>query len=489
MPIYSVEAPNGKIYDVEAPEGTSEKSIFAFANQAYMQDQTREEPLVQPPPEPATGISAFVPAVKRGAMGIQSLVADVAPAMAGRVGEKLGFQGAKEYADRQMLEAAQSQERAQQLYPSAVPSYTNIKGGGDLLTYVVESVGELIPSMIPSILTGGVAGIAGRGAIVAAEQAAKKASMDAAQKTMLSYAGSKLSQEELVNLAKAEAIKAGQDAAKKVALKYEAAGALAGSAAQNVPEVYQNVAQETGKEDLGAALLFGGFNSVLDAITPLTLLRKAKGTGITENELIGAWYKRAGKGALTGFATEGATEAVQEMSSAAAEKFVDNNKEFFNKDNFERFINAGLKGGLGGGVASGATNVAFGRKETPITPAGTTNKGETTTTQAPEQQAPITDEEMLAAVRGIKKEEVADVTRPTFTQANRNGTGVSGEPGGISTEGAGEPRPDGMADVANATSLIADGAGEQQPSLVKAVEEAAKEEQPPAKTLSEQTIA
>ena len=43
MPIFSVEAPNGKIYDVEAPEGTSEKAIFAFANQAYMQDQPKEE--------------------------------------------------------------------------------------------------------------------------------------------------------------------------------------------------------------------------------------------------------------------------------------------------------------------------------------------------------------------------------------------------------------------------------------------------------------
>jgi hypothetical protein len=443
------------------------------------------EPVPEYVPTPKTGLSAFVPAVKRGALGLQSLVADVAPAMAGRIGEKLGITGAKEYADRQMMEAAQAQERTQQMYPSAVPSYTDIKSGGDLLTYVVESVGELIPSMLPSILTGGVAGVAGRGAMVAAEQAAKKASMDAAQKTLLSYSGSKLSQQELVNLATADAVKAGQAAAQKVALKYQAAGAVAGSAAQNVPEVYQNVAQETGKEDLGAALLFGGFNSILDAITPLTLLRKAKGFGLTENELIGAWYKRAGKGVLTGFATEGSTEAVQEMSSAAAEKFVDSNKEFFNKENFERFINAGLKGGIGGGVASGATNVAFGQREPKVTPPPSTVEPTTTSesaafTTVPDQEI-MSEEAFKDFTEGKKKEEVADVNRPTFTQAGGASAGVSGEPGaGGAPAGVAGSEPAGVADVAGATSLIEGGEGEQQRPLVEAA---------PSKTISEQIVA
>jgi len=326
------------------------------------------EKLELPPVEPATGFSSFIPAVKRGALGLQSLVADVAPAMAGRVAERLNVPGAKEYADRQMREAQEAQEYIQQRYPSAMPSYKDIKGGGDLLTYVVESVGELLPSMIPSVLTGGAAGIAGRGAAIAAREAAEKASLETAKKSLLTYSGSKLSQQELVNLATADAIKAGQAAAQRAVLKYQAAGAVGGSAMQNVPEVYQNIAEETGKEDLGAALLFGGFNSVLDAITPITLLRKAKGVGLTEKELIGAWYKRAGKGVLTGFATEGATEAVQEMSSAAAEKFVDENKQFFTEQNFERFINAGLKGGIGGGAISGVANIPFGRKEEPPAP-------------------------------------------------------------------------------------------------------------------------
>jgi hypothetical protein len=176
------------------------------------------EPVPEYVPTPKTGFNAFVPAVKRGGAGLASLTGDVLPAMAGRIGEKIGIPGSKEFADRQMAEAAAEQERIQKMYPSAVPSYTDIKGGGDLLTYVVESVGELIPSMLPSVLTGGAAGVAGRGAMIAAEQAAKKASMDAAQKTLLSYSGSKLSQQELVNLATADAVKAGRQQHRKLHL-------------------------------------------------------------------------------------------------------------------------------------------------------------------------------------------------------------------------------------------------------------------------------
>ena len=467
MPIFSVEAPDGKIYDVEAPEGASEKAIFAFANQAYLQSQPQAE-FVPPPPTPETG---FIPSVKRGAIGLQSLVADVAPAMVGRVGEKLGIQGAGEYADRQMLEAAQTQERVQQMYPAAVPSYTDIKSGKDLYNYVIESVGELVPSMIPSVLTGGAAGIVGRGAALAAEQAAKKASMDAAQKTMLSYSGSKLSQQELINLAKADAIKAGQDAASKVALKYQAAGAVGGSAVQNIPEVYQNVAQETGKEDLGAALLFGGFNSVLDAVTPLTLLRKASGAGLTKNELIGAWYKRAGKGVLTGFATEGATEAVQEMSSAAAEKFVDNNKQFFTPQNFERFINAGLKGGIGGGAVSGVTNVAFGQKEPTATvippPAAVTEEGVPEVPPvAPE--GILSQEEAIARVMAAAKkaEEVPSDQQPNIAASGVSPAVPSGPATGIPATTVEGPITPGVVDAGSPTVAAQVGEGKQPTSLI-----------------------
>jgi hypothetical protein len=325
------------LYEIETPEGGTEQDAIRYLKRQLASQPVEKEPTPEYVPTPETG---FIPSVKRGALGLQSLVADVAPAMVGRVGQKLGVQGAGEYADRQMQEAKEAQEDIQQRFPAAVPSYKDIKSGGDLLNYVIESVGELVPSMIPSILTGGAAGIAGRGAVAAAEQAAKSAAQEAAKRELMkesvqaaiksgAYGGQKETLAAVRSLALEAGVKAGREAAQKTALKYQAVGAVGGSAVQNIPEVYQNVAEETGQENLGVAIVSGGFNSILDAITPLTILRKAGGAGITRNELIGAWYKRAGKGALTGFATEGATEAVQEMSSAAAEKFVDNNKNFF----------------------------------------------------------------------------------------------------------------------------------------------------------------
>jgi hypothetical protein len=310
----------------------------------YFQPEIAPSPVTKPQAE-----TGFIPSVMRGGRGVYSLLGDVAPAMLGKV------VGAEDYAKRQMQEAAAYQKETEEKYPSAVPSYTDIKSAGDLGTYIVESVGEAIPSIIPSLFTGGASAILGRTAVAAARSAAEK--------TVLANAAKGLGEAEL----KQAAMAAGVQAAKREALKYEAAGTLAGSAAQNIPEVYQNL-YDKGKDDLGTALAFGSFNAVLDAITPINLLRKAKLSGIPEEQIIGAWYKRAGKGAIEGFATEGGTEMLQEMSSAAAEKFVDENNTFFTPDNFNRFINAGLKGGFGGGVITGATNVAMGRAAAPGTP-------------------------------------------------------------------------------------------------------------------------
>jgi hypothetical protein len=271
------------------------------------------------------------------------LLGDILPAMAGRA------VGADEYAAQQMQEAAQSQEEIAKKYPAEVPSYTDIKGVGDALVYAKEAVGEALPSLIPSLFTGGAASILGRGAVVAAQSAAEKAVMAQAAKGL---AGEELKQ---------AATQAGIQAARQTALKYEAGGALAGSAAQNIPDVYQNIYEATGQQDLGTAIAFGSFNAVLDAALPISLLRKAKLSGIGPEELGAAWYKRAGTGVAKGFVTEGGTEALQEVSSAAAENFVDQNLGFFTPQNFERFINAGLKGGLGGAGITGVADVVLGK--------------------------------------------------------------------------------------------------------------------------------
>ena len=315
-------------------------------------------PIEEPEAGGARGLSALLPSIMRGGRGLASLGGDVLPAMVGKA-----F-GAEDYAKKQLEEAKTYGEETEKLYPAAVGSYKNINDLGDFGTYAVEAVGEVIPSLLPSLFTGGAAAIAGRGAVAAAKMAAEKAAVAQAAKGATAEA------------VKDAAMKAGVAAANKVALKYQAVGAVTGSAAQNVPDVFQNIYEKTDKMDLGTAIVAGSFNAALDAVLPVMLLRKANIGGISPQEIGAAWYKRMGKGAATGFATEGSTEAVQEMSSAAAEKFVDNNLNFFTEKNFERFLDAGLKGGIGGGAITSATNVVAGKgpdkeaKKPPPAPTG-----------------------------------------------------------------------------------------------------------------------
>ena len=340
MAKYKFVGPDDKTYEFTGPAGLSSSDVDLIKNNFF---GVTPEPLTIAAPQEPKAETGFIPSVKRGVAQTGMLLGDVLPAMVGRA------VGADKYADEQLKEAAETQKEIERKYPSAVPSFTDIKGVGDAVTYITEAVGEALPSILPGLFTGGAASLIGRGAVVAAKEAAQKAAMNSIAKGVAAEEAEQI------------ALKAGVEAAKRVALKYEAAGAIAGSAAQNIPDVYQNVLEATGKEDLGAALVAGGFNSVLDAILPIQLLRKAKLSGIPEQEIIGAWYKRGAVGLGKGFLTEGSTESVQEMSSAAAEKFVDENQNFFTPKNFVRFLDAGLKGGLGGGVISGASDVAFGR--------------------------------------------------------------------------------------------------------------------------------
>lgn len=419
-------------------------------------------PVSAPPPPPEGG---FIPAVKRGFYQTGMLLGDVLPAMAARA------IGADEYAEKQWKEAAATQEKIQREMPAAVPSYTDVKSLGDAWTYAKEAVGESIASLLPSIVTGGIAGVAGRGATIAAREAAERVLLaEAAKRGPPTKAA--------IDAATAAGVKAAQ----REALKYQAAGALTGSAAQNIPEVYQNIKEATGKEDLGAALAFGGFNAALDAVMPVTLLAKVRKAGIPEEQIMGAWYKRFAKGAGKGFLIEGGTEAAQETSSAAAEKFVDENQQFFSEKNFNRVVDAFLKGGIGGGVISGTTDVATGRKAppkqfpgitTPPPPAGTT-------VQEEEEEAPpappapagapapaarsvspdMSVEDLLKSLTGAKDAGEA-ITPPSGA-----GVQVAGEPGAKpAAEGAGTTVPGGVVPTVEDAGQPAGGEGAKPPPV------------------------
>jgi hypothetical protein len=283
--------------------------------------------------------SSFVEAAKdsipRGGLQLAMLLGDVLPAY----GAKLI--GNENYFKNQMEEAKTSIQKINSQYPARLSTYTDINGFGDAAVYAVEAVLEGLVSTAPTLLMGGPAGLAARSSVkIAVDNAVKKALAEQAAKGVFG----------------AQAIAAAQNAAmtagSKVAAKYVTPAILTASAAQNIPEVFLNVYEakrgDVGLSDTLVAGLVGTFNAALDAVLPSALLKKINLSGVPAEDVIGAWYKQALKTGGNVLKKEGGTEALQEISSAAAESFVADNKEFFTAENLNRFIDAGLKGGLGG---------------------------------------------------------------------------------------------------------------------------------------------
>lgn len=282
----------------------------------------------------------------RSGLQTASLIADVLPAMAAKA------VGNNDYFNKQMSEAKAVVDKVNREYPSRVASYKNVNDLGSAATYVLESVMEGVVTTAPTLLMGGAAGVAAR--------ASAKAAMDSAIKKELAEQATK-------GVFGAEAIAAAQSAATRAGLasaaKYTTPAILAGSASQNVPEVFRNVYDaKSGKvdlKDLAISTVVGSFNAALDAVLPSAIVDRLNLSKIPVDEVIGAWYKTAAKEGGSAFLKEGGTEVLQEMSSAGAESFLAENKDFFTSENLERFVNAGLKGGIGGSAIS--TGFALGK--------------------------------------------------------------------------------------------------------------------------------
>jgi hypothetical protein len=306
----------------------------------------------------------FMSAVKRGGKNIGSLVGDFLPAMGADLFEKIAPDSFKPqieaFKQRQLEEAAKTQEEIAKTLPAKYGSYEEVGSPLEALGYAKEAIGEAIPSFLPGVVTGGVGSIVSRGAVAAAGQAASQA---AKNRVLASAPAAALESGAAEQLAAKAAISAASKAMTSKALQYEAAGAVLGSSALTIPDAYSTIYSETGKTELLPAIGGGLFNAGLDAITPISLLRAARGKGLTNQDIIGAWYMRGIRGAAKGAVTEGLTEGLQEVTNAAAVKFVDENKEIFTPENFVRFIDSSIRGALGGAAVTGAAGAAFGKEK------------------------------------------------------------------------------------------------------------------------------
>ena len=310
MPIYNVEAPNGKILKVEGPEGATADQVTQFAAREYYSDPANVE-------KKYTVGQTLGKAFDRGSRRLGSTFGDLIPAIGASA---IGFD---EYAEKQLDEAEQSEAYIQRNLAPKYPSFKDVDSVGSALEFAGETVFEQFPNLATMLVTGGVG--SGLGRVGVAKLGASA-------------------------LAKRQAVGQGT-------------GVYLGSYALNAPEIFQNIYDETGQLAPGASLLFGAAAAGLDSVLPANILKgmtPAVKAAITKETL-----KKSGmrpglaesifKNILKGTAQEGITEGAQEAISITAENFVGDNPQIFESEDWERIIESSVRGAVAGGVFRGAS--------------------------------------------------------------------------------------------------------------------------------------
>jgi hypothetical protein len=342
MPIARFQMPDGRIARFEVPDGTSPEEAQSLVQQELEQSTKPVAPSESISPDYTTG-EAFKKALVRGGKQLSSAFGDVIPAIGASA---LGFD---EYAKRQMEEAADTQREIAARYRPEVESYKDVKDLGSAGTYFVETLGEQLPNLLTSLIPGGIGGtIARRGAVAAAETAAKNAGLTG------------------IEALTGEAAKtAGKQIASRTSLGQNLGLAL-GSYAQNAPEVFENIYNQTGQLAPGVSLLWGAGSAALDSILPATILNKltpAAKVGVVEKVLEKSGADKSllrsfSKEMLKGMGYEGVTEGAQELISKSAEKFVAGNPQIFSSEDWDRVMESAVRGAVAGGAFGSVSGAA-----------------------------------------------------------------------------------------------------------------------------------
>ena len=391
------------------------------------------------PRRPDYGIGeTFTRGVSRGVSRLGSTFGDVLPAMGASA---LGFD---EYAEAQLAEAAEKERRLAITNPAQFQSYKDVEGIGDAIKFGLETVGEQVPNLATAIVPGiGGGSLAARGAAAAATKAAtaatKKAAEGAAKKAAATLAkprakplspGAVKAVEAAVPQASAriystktarETAAAAAKAGAKAAPKGQLAGAFLGSYALNAPEVFRNIYEETGETAPAVAALFSSVSAALDSILPAALMKQFSGPAkkavvnklLTRSGMDKGLLKPVGLGLAAGIGTEGVTEGAQEAISIAAEQFVNENEDYWDSADWERIVEASVRGAVAGGAFGGVGGV----------PRGMRNRA---ATKAEEQKVIAAQEEEQA--KAIAAKQAAEQQAEIKATAEKTAAGLEDAP-------------------------------------------------------------
>jgi hypothetical protein len=284
-------------------------------------------------------------ALTRGTKRLGSTFGDIIPAMGAKA---LGFE---EYAQKQLGEAAETEQEIAKYYAPQYPELKDVKGISDVPGFFLETIVEQIPNIATSIIPGVGAGVVA--ARTGLTSLGKSLAVQGAEKGL---AGRELAEFVAQGMA--------QGAATRQAVG-QGAGVFLGSYAQNAPEIFQNIYQETGQMDVGASLLFGAGSAALDSVLPAQLARSLTGpvkAGIVEKVLEKSGMDKGllrsiTAGTIKGMGAEGLTEGAQEAISIYAENFVGNNPQIFESADWNRIMESSVRGAVAGSAFGGAGGV------------------------------------------------------------------------------------------------------------------------------------
>jgi hypothetical protein len=284
-------------------------------------------------------------AFTRGKKRLGSTFGDIIPAMGAKA---LGFE---EYAQKQLDEAAETEQEIAKYYAPQYPELKEVKGITDIPGFFLETIVEQIPNIATSIIPGVGAGVVA--ARTGLTSLGKSLAVQGAEKGL---AGRELAEFVAQGMA--------QGAATRQAVG-QGAGVFLGSYAQNAPEIFQNIYQETGQMDVPASLLFGAGSAALDSVLPAQLARSLTGpvkVGIVEKVLEKSGMDKGllrsiTAGTLKGMGAEGLTEGAQEAISIYAENFVGNNPQIFDSADWNRIMESSVRGAVAGSAFGGAGGV------------------------------------------------------------------------------------------------------------------------------------
>lgn len=151
-------------------------------------------------------------------------------------------------------------------------------------------------------------------------------------------------------------------------------GVFMGSFAQNAPEVFEGIYQETGKFEPGVAALAGGVSAMLDSVVPANVLSQLGGYGklkvvqelAKDSGAAPKVWKYLAKELPKAAAAEGLTESAQEAVGAMAEQVAGSTKDLLSPENIQKYKEAFVKGAIGGagfGVPTAVSQYRTAKKE------------------------------------------------------------------------------------------------------------------------------